>query len=143
MLEITRQADYALRATVEAAKLPYGERLPTAMIAARQKIPLPFLAKIISQLVVRGILEATRGASGGVSLARPADTIVMREVIEAIDGPITLNRCTRDPAVCEFSPTCPFCEIFTEAQLALVTRLDNITIEELVARAEELGRQAP
>ncbi|HEC22053.1 MAG TPA: Rrf2 family transcriptional regulator [Chloroflexi bacterium] len=140
MLEITRQADYALRATIEVGKLPFGERAPTAAIAARQKIPLPFLAKIVSQLVVRGVLQATRGASGGVSLARPPEEITMLEIVEAIDGPITLNRCTRDPSVCELSPTCPACEIFVEAQQALIERLEKTTLADLVARARELER---
>jgi len=138
MLEITRQADYALRAATEIARVPEGERIPTAQIASRQNIPLPFLAKIISQLVVRGILETIRGASGGVNLARPADTITMREVIEAIDGPVALNRCTREPSACEQTDTCPFCEIFVEAQEALVKRLDGTTLADLVVRLEEL-----
>lgn len=138
MLEITRQADYALRATMEVARMDYGERAPTATIAERQQIPLPFLAKIVSQLVVRGILEATRGASGGVSLARPAEQITMLEVIEAIDGPITINRCTRDPSVCELAVSCPFCEIFTDAQQELVNKLGGTTLQTLVERAEEL-----
>lgn len=142
MLEITRQADYALRATMEVARMEFGERAPTATIAERQNIPLPFLAKIVSQLVVRGILEATRGASGGVSLARPADTITMLEVVEAIDGPITINRCTRDPSVCELSVSCPLCEIFTEAQQVLVSKLESTTLNQLVARAEELEAAA-
>ena len=64
MLEITRQADYALRAVTEVARLTDGDRIPTAVIAERQKIPLPFLAKIVSQLSVQGVLEATRGAGG-------------------------------------------------------------------------------
>ncbi len=138
MLEITRQADYALRAAAEVARLPYGDRAPTAAIATRQQIPLPFLAKIVSQLVVRGILEATRGASGGVSLARPAETITMLEIVEAIDGPIMINRCTRDPSVCELSVACPFCEIFTEAQEQIVSRLGGTTLADIVARVEQL-----
>jgi Rrf2 family protein len=141
MLEITRQADYALRATTEIARVPDGERIPTALIASRQKIPLPFLAKIVSQLVVRGILETIRGASGGVNLARPADTITMREVIEAIDGPIALNRCTREPGVCEHMDTCPFCEIFVDAQEALIERLEGTTLGQLAARLEEAERK--
>jgi Rrf2 family protein len=138
MLEITRQADYALRAVIEVARLPEGERAPTSMIAERQQIPLPFLAKIVSQLVVRGILEATRGASGGVSLARPPQAITMLEVIEAIDGPIMVNRCTRDPEVCLRSDACPFCEIFTDAQKMLVERLGGTNLDQIIARAEML-----
>ena len=137
MLEITRQADYALRAATEIARVPEGERIPTALIASRQKIPLPFLAKIISQLVVRGILETIRGASGGVNLARPAAAITMRDVIEAIDGPIALNRCTREPGVCEHMDVCPCCEIFVDAQDALVKRLEGTTLADLVVRLEE------
>jgi Rrf2 family protein len=137
MLEITRQADYALRATTELARVPEGERVSTAIIATQQNIPLPFLAKIISQLVVRGILETVRGASGGVSLARPPDQINMREIIEAIDGPITLNRCTRDPSVCEQAAACPFCEIFVDAQVALTSRLESTTLGDLMVRLEE------
>jgi Rrf2 family protein len=132
MLEITRQADYALRAVRDVAKLPEGERLPTAVIAERQKIPLPFLAKIVSQLAVKGILEATRGASGGVSLARPAESITLLEVIEAIDGPMTLNRCTRDPNVCEFSDECPLYDIFNESQQMLVQRLGSVTFADVI-----------
>lgn len=138
MLEITRQADYALRAVMEVAGLEEGERLPTATIAERQKIPLPFLAKIVSQLSVKGVLEATRGAGGGVRLARQPETITMREVIEAIDGPITINRCVHDPASCTFSDTCPVCEVFVDARQELVERLDNTTFEGLSERAVQL-----
>lgn len=142
MLEVTRQADYALRAVTEIARLPEGERVATASIAAQQNIPLPFLAKIVSQLVVRGVLETVRGASGGVSLARPAETITMREIIEAIDGPISLNRCTREPSACGQVTTCPFCEIFVNAQRDLISRLDSTNIQDLVGRCLALEKAA-
>jgi Rrf2 family transcriptional regulator, iron-sulfur cluster assembly transcription factor len=138
MLEITRQADYALRAAVEVAHTPEGERISTATIAARQKIPLPFLAKIVSQLVVHGVLEAMRGASGGVRLARPAHTITMREIIEIIDGPITINLCVRDPQACDHSRTCALCEVFAETQTQLVQKLEAITLSDLVNRSDVL-----
>lgn len=138
MLEITRQADYALRAVVEIARCPEGERIATATVAERQHIPLPFLAKIISQLVVRGILEATRGASGGVRLARDPDSISMCDVIEAIDGPVLINACARDPHNCDFSSSCPLCEVFVSAQQNLVNHLTSVKMSELVARSEAL-----
>jgi Rrf2 family protein len=138
MLEITRQADYALRAVADIARTPNGEKVSTASIAARQKIPLPFLAKIISQLVVRGILESTRGASGGVRLAHSADSITICEIIEAIDGPIAINICVHDAAACEFSQSCALCEIFTETQRLVIKRLESITIADLIKRGTEM-----
>jgi Rrf2 family protein len=131
MLGITRQADYALRAVTEVAQLPDGERAPTAVIAERQNIPLPFLAKIVSQLAVKGILEATRGASGGVSLARPAENITLLDVIEAIDGPVTLNRCVHNPDVCEMSSSCPIHTIFVDTQQTLVNMLQRTTFADV------------
>jgi Rrf2 family protein len=138
MLEITRQADYALRAVTEIARSSDGEKVSTASVAARQKIPLPFLAKIVSQLVVRGILESTRGASGGVRLARPAETISMYEIIQAIDGPIAINLCVHEPTACEFSQACALCEVFTVTQHDLVARLASVTIADITRRSEEL-----
>jgi Rrf2 family protein len=138
MLSITRQADYALRAVTDIACAQDGEKVSTASIAARQKIPLPFLAKIISQLVVRGILESTRGASGGVRLARSAQAINVCQIIEAIDGPIAINVCVHDPAVCELSQGCALYEIFTSTQSEVVRRLESISIADLIKREAEL-----
>jgi Rrf2 family protein len=143
MLEITRQADYALRAVTDIARASDGERVSTASIAARQKIPLPFLAKIVSQLVVRGILESTRGASGGVRLAHSPDAINVCQIIEAIDGPIAINVCVHNPSACEFSQLCALCEVFTATQEEVVRRLEGITIADLVKRGTEIEKLEP
>src|SRR5688572_7717421 len=112
MLTVTRQADYALRLMIAVAGLPYGEKIATAVIAEQQHIPLPFLAKIVAHLALNGLLKTERGAHGGVSLGRPSDKISMLEIIEAIDGPVALNTCVLDPETCEFSVSCPTCEVF-------------------------------
>jgi Rrf2 family protein len=81
MLTVTRQADYALRLMIAVAKLPYGDKISTAAIAEQQKIPLPFLAKIVSHLSLSGMLKTERGAHGGVSMGRPSDRISMLEIV--------------------------------------------------------------
>ena len=138
MLEITRQADYALRAVHELALLDDNERIATAEIARRNDIPMPFLAKIVSQLSVKGIVSATRGAGGGVRLARAAGTINMRQIIEAIDGPITINRCASQPEDCDRSVACPMCEVFVEVRQTLVERLEQTDFGRLAQRNGDL-----
>jgi Rrf2 family protein len=102
------------------------QRAATSQIAQEQKIPPSFLAKIVSQLSVAGILQTSRGARGGVSLARDPKEISMREVVEAIDGPILLNECVNDHGSnCVFGDTCPMRPVWCDAQHELVTRLDN------------------
>src|SRR6266496_3288187 len=106
-MQITRQADYAVRAVLHLARAGNAERSATSAVAKEQNIPPSFLAKIISQLSIAGLLHSSRGARGGVTLARDPKEITLLEVIEAIDGPIQLNECVGDNAVCTFDIDCP------------------------------------
>ena len=124
-MQITRQADYALRAMLYLTRLEDNERAATSQIAKDQRIPPSFLAKIISQLSIAGLIHTSRGARGGVSLARPPEEISILEVVEAIDGPLTLNQCTQHPSSCSFGETCPLRELWCETQTELVDRLRN------------------
>jgi len=113
-MEITQQADYAVRAVLELALQPPGVRLSCETIAQRHTIPLAFLTKICARLVTEGILQSQRGVKDGVQLARPADEINLLQVVEAIEGPITFNRCNRTPSECAHSRTCPVHSIWAE-----------------------------
>lgn len=131
-MEITRQADYALRAVLEIARHDSRDRVTTAEIARRQQIPASFLAKIVGQLSIAGILQTTRGARGGVTLARDPAGITMLDVVEAIDGPIVLNACVTDPDYCTFGSTCAMRPVWCEAHGELVDRLRNVTMGSLI-----------
>jgi len=122
-MQITRQADYAVRAVLYLAQLGEDKRAATSQIAQRQQIPPSFLAKIVSQLSVAGLLQTSRGARGGVSLARSPEKISLLEVVEAIDGPILLNECVSHNGACVFGDDCPMRPIWCDAQAELVTRL--------------------
>lgn len=122
-MQITRQADYAVRAVLYLARLGQNERAATSQVAQEQNIPPSFLAKIISQLSIAGLLHTSRGARGGVTLAREPGDISLFEVIEAIDGPILLNECVGETGTCSFDENCPLKPVWCEAQNELVTRL--------------------
>ncbi len=126
-MQITRQADYALRAVIYLSRLEENEKAATGLIAEDQKIPQSFLAKIISQLSIAGLIHTSRGARGGVSLAKPADEISILDIIEAIDGPIFLNDCTENSNSCPFLDSCPLQKIWCEARTELVDKLSSAT----------------
>lgn len=129
---ITHQADYALRALIFLAGFAPGERAATSEIADQTRIPPSFLAKIVSQLSVSGLIQTSRGAKGGVSLARPADEISVLEVIQAVDGPIHLTECTRSQRDCPFCPDCPGYKVFSEAESKVNDILGKATLASLV-----------
>jgi Rrf2 family protein len=122
-MQITRQADYAMRAVLYISKLSPNERAATRQIAQEQNIPLSFLAKIISQLSIAGLLETTRGAHGGVRLAKAAEAISLLDVVEAIDGPILLNECVGEETTCNFGKECALRAVWCDAQDELLHRL--------------------
>jgi Rrf2 family protein len=130
-MQITRQADYAVRAMRYLAKQGTTQRSATRTVAREMKIPPSFLAKIISQLSIAGLLHTSRGARGGVTLAREPKDITLLDVVEAIDGPILLNECVGDPADCTFSDDCPMHPIWEDAQEQLVKRLRETTFATL------------
>jgi len=133
-MQITRQADYAVRAVLHLARVGNKERSATSTIAKEQNIPPSFLAKIISQLSIAGLLHTSRGARGGVTLAREPGDITLLEVVEAIDGPIQLNECVGNDGVCTFDADCPIKPVWCDAQDELVTKLKNTNFQQMLVQ---------
>jgi Rrf2 family protein len=129
-MQITRQADYALRAMLNLSHLEANERAATSQIAEEENIPPSFLAKIISQLSIAGLIHTSRGARGGVSLSRDAKDISLLDVVEAIDGPIMLNECTLSEQACLFGEDCPLRKVWCETRTELIEKLRNIHFDQ-------------
>jgi len=135
-MQITRQADYAVRAVLYLARMEPNQRAATSQVAQDQHIPPSFLAKIISQLSIAGLLHTSRGARGGVTLAREPKDITLLEVIEAIDGPILLNECVSDNSICTFDEDCPLRPVWCEAQEELVNRLRSTNFQLMLEQSK-------
>jgi Rrf2 family protein len=99
-MRLSTQADYAVRAVFELARHEPGTVLHTGDIAEAQSIPGPRLAKVIHDLARADLVRTQRGQQGGVTLARPADSITVRDAYEAVEGPILLCRCHRRGEPC-------------------------------------------
>jgi Rrf2 family protein len=130
-MEISRRTDYGVRVILDLASQPESQRTSTKEIADRQNIPTTFLAKIISQLSLAELVTTHRGAGGGVTLARPASDISLLAVIEALEGPVRLNRCLIEPQACPQNDACPVHGIWAKAQAELTALLDVTTFDNL------------
>lgn len=132
-MRITHQADYATRAILYLTGAEKGKHVATSQIANEQQIPPSFLAKINLQLSVAGLIKTSRGARGGITLAREAEQITLLDVIEAIEGPIQLNICVDNKDGCAFKGNCPLQSVWCETQRELVTKLKNANFGQLSA----------
>ncbi|NPV54188.1 MAG: Rrf2 family transcriptional regulator [Firmicutes bacterium] len=128
---IRRNTDYALRALVYMAGQPSRDVFSIAEIAAAENIPEEFLRKIFRKLVGTGLLVSTRGSRGGFSLGRDPRDITAREIVEAIQGPIAVNRCLLGRDACERWDTCKLRESWVGIQREFVGFLESITLEGL------------
>ena len=138
-MQITRQADYALRTVLHLSRLSPGQRASTGQIAREQNIPPSFLAKIVSQLSIAGVLQTSRGARGGVSLAHHPKDVTLLEVVEAIDGPIMLVGCVLNTSDCVFGENCPLRPIWCDVYSELVSSLKTTTFDQLAPQNLNAG----
>ncbi len=130
-MHLTRQSDYGVRAILHLATVPYGDVIQTRSIAASEDIPGKYLPSIIRTLARAGLIRTLRGNQGGVMLARPPEEISLREVIEAIEGPIVIVHCLRGPNQCNREDDCSFRTVCQNLQDLMVGQLEGTTFADL------------
>jgi Rrf2 family protein len=136
-MELTREADYALRTMLEVAR-GSTEVTTTAHVSRRRLVPRPFLRKIVPRLTAAGLLRTRRGKRGGLTLARRAEEIDVLAVIDAVSGPVAVNRCVLRPDSCPLQPICPVHEVCRMVRDEMVRLLGSVHLSDMVARATEL-----
>ncbi len=92
-MRLSSMADYAVVTMTAAAKHCGGARVSATQLAEETGLPAPTVQKLVSRLTAAGLLRSTRGAHGGLKLARPAAAITLADIIEAVEGPIALTAC--------------------------------------------------
>jgi len=110
-------------------------------IARRQQISLAYLEHLIAPLIAGGIVRSTRGAKGGISLAKPPGEIKLNEVIQLLEGSIVLAECVTNPEVCTRSESCATRDVWGEVKKAINGVLGSITLQNLVERQKRKQRR--
>lgn len=145
-MRITQEDDYALRVVLFLYRYGRGKRIEAKQIAEQENIPLRFLLKLLRKLAAEKIVSSYRGSGGGYSIELPPSQVTVRRVVEAIEGPICVNKCLGDPKNCNLNrtATCPIHRALGQIQASLLERLDDASFETLLADeklAEESGGQ--
>ncbi|MCY4599932.1 MAG: Rrf2 family transcriptional regulator [Acidobacteria bacterium] len=139
MLRLSKKTDYALIALKDLASSPAGASSSAREIAARYKIPVELMAKVLQRLAKHGLLASHHGQRGGYDLARPAAMISVADVIQAVDGPVMVTACSDIDESCDQYSTCNVRDPLWRLKDRLVRTLAEFTIDEL-ARADQEER---
>ena len=130
-MRISRQADYAVRVALDLADC-HEARIKD--IALRQHLSPAYVGRISQRLAQTGVLVNTRGRLGRLRLACPPDQISLLDIIEAVDGPMRIDRCLLAPSECGLESTCSVYGVGQEVLLQALAKLRSITLAQMVAR---------
>jgi Rrf2 family protein len=132
-VRVSRQADYAIRVVLDLSR--HGEAR-IKEIAHRQSLSPSYVGRISQRLAKTGILENRRGRLGCLGLACSPDQITLLDVIEAVDGPVKVDRCLLAPGECGRESFCPVYKVGHEILLLGAAKLSGITFAGLLNEAQ-------
>lgn len=138
-MQFNQATDYAFRVILHLAELPEGELANSQSIAEQQNIPTGFLQKIMRSLTQGELVKSYRGVDGGFVLARPAEKISLLDVIEAMEGPLDLQRCLKQDSACSkgCAVKCPVHASLAVIQANFTQALDEVNFAGLVEKYKE------
>ena len=132
-MRISTKGRYGLRAMFELARA-FGEG-PVLMhtIAERQEFSRKHLHALLTSLKSAGLVRSVRGPGGGFILGRSPNRIRLSEVLDALEGPLSLVRCVPDRRMCDRANRCSTREVWQKVSSAIEDVLDGVTLEDLVS----------
>ena len=140
-MRLSNLADYAVVTMSAAARHCGGGKTSASELAAETGLPAPTVQKVVSKLTGAGLLRSTRGAGGGLQLARPAAAITLADIVEAVEGPIALTSCVDDTrSDCALEGTCRVQPHWPVVNKALRDALADVSLVKL-ARTEETHQE--
>lgn len=132
-VRVSAAVDYAVRAAVVLATQPPGGWVKGDVIAHGQQMSFRYAEQLLAELRRAGLVESQRGADGGYRLARPADRIVVADVIRAVDGPLGAVRGVPPEEVDYPEPAGHVRDLWVATRSALRDVLERVTLADLVA----------
>jgi Rrf2 family protein len=134
-MHVTRAGEYGIFGVLHLARQPPGRVVMIEEISNATGVPQSYLAKIFQSLTKSGIVQSHRGAAGGFTLGKAPRDILVLDIIESVEGPVTFQSCLADAPQCIISQSlpadCTVRNLLAQAQKKFVEVLANTTIEDL------------
>ncbi len=140
-MQLKKETYYALRGLRFLLRQPRGTVIQISRVANAEKVPEASLSKVFRHLARAGILQTHRGVGGGTSLARDPEQTSLRDVVEAVEGPLPLQGCPVASLTCDAGQKCSVFQAVCRAQRAWLDALETERITGLCrAPAASRGR---
>jgi Rrf2 family protein len=131
MLRLSKKADYALIAMKHLAVRPDAASASAREIAEQYDIPVELMAKVLQRLARRGLVTSHQGTRGGYRLAKAPSIISVADIIQAIDGPLTVTACSTDAENCDQYAKCSVRDPLWRIRERIVMALAACSLQEV------------
>src|ERR687897_1000987 len=136
MLRLSKKSDYALISMKHLATRTDASSSSAREISESYDIPLELLAKVLQRLVRAKLLVSVQGTRGGYRLARHASSISVADVIQAVDGPVTVTACTTDEHSCDQYSQCSIRDPLWKIKNRILDALNTVSVAEMAAESD-------
>lgn len=137
MLRFSKKVEYALIALIDLASSRNEEPVTTKTVAKNYQLPYELLGKVMQTLAKQGVLHSVQGVKGGYILGKSPDKISIKEIIEILEGPISITTCggngILDHSECDLLSTCTIKSPMEVIQNELEKYFGNISLSDLKA----------
>ncbi|HEX5474193.1 MAG TPA: SUF system Fe-S cluster assembly regulator [Vicinamibacterales bacterium] len=142
MLRLSKKSDYALMAMKHLA-VRVDASSSAREIAEQYDIPIELMAKVLQRLVRGGLLTSHQGTHGGYRLSKPSHAISVADIIQAIDGPLTVTACSTEDERCDQFAKCNVRDPLWRIKDRIVAALATCSLAEIATDAAPDGASAP
>jgi Rrf2 family protein len=133
-MKLTKETEYALDGLASLATRPEGAVMAAAELADAVGTSTGFMSKIMQRLGTANIVRGHRGNPRGYSLAKPPDTISVRDVIESLEGDTIFERCIFWSEACSEVNSCPLHDVWKRVRPQVRAQLSDLTLRDLARR---------
>ncbi len=142
-MKITTRSRYGVRLMLELARNFDKGQVLLKDIARNEEISEKYLSLIIIPLRTAGLVQSTRGAHGGYSLTRPPEEITLKDIVQVLEGGISLVDCVENSSSCSRSQTCVSRDVWSIVSERISQTLESISLGDLLAKTREKADSAP
>ncbi|MDI9526983.1 MAG: Rrf2 family transcriptional regulator [Pseudomonadota bacterium] len=142
-MKITTRSRYGVRLMLELARNFEKGQVLLKDIARNEEISEKYLSLIIIPLRTAGLVQSTRGAHGGYSLTRPPEEITLKDIVQVLEGGISLVDCVENSSSCSRSQTCVSRDVWSIVSERISQTLESISLGDLLAKTREKADSAP
>ena len=131
MLRLSKLTDYG---TVLLAHLAAnrGSVCSAADVATATGVAVPTVSKLLKLLGRNGLVTSTRGANGGYRLAGDPNDISAADIIDALEGPVSITECSASDSQCEHEGVCSVGGAWQQVNVAIRRALDDVSLSDLL-----------